>query len=179
MMPVNALFRVLTDEQHFQGKLEHLGEIKKVVDLPLLRKDFIIDEYQVYESAAFNADAVLLITAILTPEKLEKLIKLCQTLGMDCLVEVHDEREIDMALRSGASIIGINNRDLRTFNVDIGTTQRLRSLIPPDKIVVSESGVSSRQDIDNLKALGVNAALVGEALLTSADIAYKMRELLA
>ncbi len=172
-----AAISVLTESKYFGGHIHHLAEIREAVDIPLLRKDFVLDPYQVYESRAFGADALLLIVAILEPGQLDELLSMSRELGLRCLVEVHNENEVEKALRSGAQVIGINNRDLRTFNVDIGTTQRLRKLIPADKIVVSESGVSSRQDIYNLKKLGVNAALVGEALLTAVDIAAKMREL--
>lgn len=174
----SAAISVLTDEQYFQGKLEYLGQIKEAVSLPLLRKDFIIDEYQVYESAAFNADAILLITTILTREKLEKLIKLCQTLGLDYLVEVHNEAELEQALTSHARIIGINNRDLNTFEVDINTTQRLIPLIPQGFTVVSESGIKTRGDILKMMEYGVNAILVGESLVTSNDIPAKIKELM-
>ena len=174
-----AAISVLTESKYFDGHIDHLAEIRETVAIPLLRKDFIFDPYQVYESRAFGADALLLIAAILEPGQLDELSALSRELGLSCLVEVHNENEVEKALRSSAQIIGINNRDLRTFNVDVGTTQRLRKLIPADRIVVSESGVRSRQDIANLKNQGVDAALVGEALLISADIAAKMRELLA
>lgn len=173
-----AAISVLTESKYFQGNLDHLAEIRKKVEIPLLRKDFIFDPYQVYESLAYGADALLLIVAILKQKQLEELLTLSHELGLSCLVEVHNEGEVEKALRSGAQIIGINNRDLKTLSVDIGTTQRLRSMIPEGKIVVSESGISSRNDIDSLKKWGVNAALVGEALLTADDIAVKMRELM-
>jgi len=173
----SAAISVLTESKYFHGHIDHLVEIRKAVAIPLLRKDFIFDPYQVYESRACGADALLLIAAILEPGQLDRLLALSRELGLGCLVEVHEEREVNTALRSGARIIGINNRDLRTFNVDTGTTQRLRHLIPADKIVVSESGISNRKDMDDLKKWGVNAALVGEALLTAADIKAKIREL--
>ncbi len=173
-----AAISVLTEEKYFGGHLNHLAEIRKEVEIPLLRKDFIFDPYQVYESRACGADALLLIAAILEPEQLNELLSLSHELGLSCLVEVHNESELEMALHSGAQIIGINNRDLKTFRVDISTTQRLRPLVPKDKTVVSESGISRRQDMEYLKELGVDAALVGEALLTAGDIAAKMRELL-
>ena len=173
-----AAISVLTESKYFGGHLNHLSEIRKEVNLPLLRKDFIFDPYQVYESRACGADAVLLIAAILEPEQLVELLSLSHELGLSCLVEVHSENELEKALRSGVEIIGINNRDLTTFSVDIGTTQRLRPLVPRDKTVVSESGISRRQDMKYLKKWGVDAALVGEALLTTNDIAAKMRELL-
>jgi len=169
---------VLTEEKYFQGSIDHLTKIREEVQVPLLRKDFILDPYQVYESRAYGADALLLITAILGRGQLNELLKLSRELGLGCLVEVHNESEVEKALRSGAQIIGVNNRDLMTFNIDISTTQRLRPLIPQGKIVVSESGISRRSDIENLKKWGVDAALVGEALLTAGDIAAKMRELL-
>ena len=173
-----AAISVLTENKYFGGQLEHLLVIREEVQIPLLRKDFIFDPYQVYESRACGADALLLITAILGRGQLNELLTLSYELGLGCLVEVHNESEVEKALRSSAQIIGINNRDLRTFNVDVSTTQRLRALIPQGKIVVSESGISRRSDIDNLKRWGVDAALVGEALLTAGDIAAKMRELL-
>lgn len=173
-----AAISVLTEEKYFGGHLNHLSEIRQGVEIPLLRKDFIFDPYQVFESRACGADALLLIAAILEPEQLDELLSLSHELGLNCLVEVHNENELKMALHSGAQIIGINNRDLKTFNVDIGTTQRLRPLVPKDKTVVSESGISRRQDMKYLKKWGVDAALVGEALLTAGDIAIKMRELL-
>jgi indole-3-glycerol phosphate synthase len=144
----------------------------------LLRKDFIFDPYQIYESRACGADALLLIAAILTPKKLGELLDLSHTLQMRCLVETHDEEDIKKALESGAKIIGINNRDLRTFNVDLETTARLRPLIPDDRIIVSESGIKNRGDIQKLQSLRVNAVLVGETLIASTDIAAEMRELL-
>jgi indole-3-glycerol phosphate synthase len=172
-----AAISVLTDEKYFQGNLEHLSMLRKEVGLPLLRKDFIIDPYQVYESRAYGADALLLLMAVLSQGQLEELLSLSHSLGMKCLVEVHKEGEVERALRSGAKIIGINNRDLDTFTTDINTTRKLRPLIPPDRIVVSESGIKSRNDVEKLKAWGVNAILVGEALVTSASILNKIREL--
>lgn len=173
-----AAISVLTEEKYFGGHLNHLSEIRKEVEIPLLRKDFIFDPYQVYESRACGADALLLIAAILEPEQLAELLSLSYELGLSCLVEVHNENELETALHRGAKIIGINNRNLKTFSVDIGTTQRLRPLVPKDKTVVSESGISRRQDMEYLKKWDVDAALVGEALLATGDIAAKMRELL-
>ncbi len=172
-----AAISVLTEKRYFQGNIEHLLEIREAVTIPLLRKDFIFDPYQVYESRAYGADALLLIAAILEEAPLAELLMLGHELGLDCLVEVHNESEVDKALRSGAQIIGINNRDLKTFAVDISTTPRLRKLIPEDKLVVSESGISSRRHIEDLKKWGINAALVGEALLTAVDVAARVREL--
>jgi len=172
---------VLTDKRYFQGSPDYLEMINKELGdsrPPLLRKDFIFDPYQIYESKALGADALLLITAILKPEELNGLLSLSHKLGMKCLVEVHDQAELEVALKSGARIIGINNRDLKTFNTDLNTTVRLRKLIPEDRIVVSESGIKTREDVEMEQNLEVNAVLVGEALTASNDIAARMRELL-
>ncbi len=174
-----AAISVLTEENYFMGSIEHLAAIRGTVELPLLRKDFIFDTYQVYESRAYGADALLLITAILGQGQLKEMISLSHRLGLGCLVEVHDENEVERAVSSGAEIIGINNRDLRTFVVDLNTTRRLRPLVPEEKIVVSESGIRSRKDIETLKKWGVDAVLVGEALVTAGDIRAKMKELLS
>lgn len=173
-----AAISVLTEVNHFQGSLEYLAAIKQAVSIPVLRKDFIFDEYQVYESAAGGADAILLIAAILSRQQLEELLALSRSLGLGCLVEVHDENEVEKALLGGAEIIGINNRDLNTFAVDIDTTRRLRPLIPEGRIVVSESGINNRDDIRRMKEWGINAVLVGEALVTASNIPAKMEELL-
>ena len=172
-----AAISVLTEVNYFGGSLDHLAAIKEAVSLPILRKDFIFDHYQVYETAAYGADALLLIVAILSQKQLEELLALSHNLGLECLVEVHNEAEADRALLSGAKIIGINNRDLRTFNVDINTTRRLRPLLPKQQIVVSESGIRSQQDVKKLKGWGINAVLIGEALVTADDIPAKIREL--
>jgi len=171
---------VLTEEKHFMGRLEYLSEIKKSIGyaIPLLRKDFIFDPYQIYESRAYGADAILLIVAMLDPKTLADFLNLAGQLGLASLVELHNEAELETALAGNARIIGINNRDLKTFKVDISTTMRLRPLIPPDRIVVSESGIKSRQDIARLRQRGVDAVLIGETLMASDDIAGKMKELL-
>jgi indole-3-glycerol phosphate synthase len=171
---------VLTENRYFQGSLNHLADIRNALHnkLPLLRKDFIFDPYQIYESRAFGADSLLLIVAILKPAKLEDLLQLSHELHMSCLVETHNESEVEIALNSDAKIIGINNRDLTNFSVDIATTERLRPLIPPDRIVVSESGIKERKDIERLRQLGINAVIVGESLMSTTNIAAKMRELL-
>jgi len=169
---------VLTETNYFQGSLDHLTAIREEVGLPLLRKDFILDQYQVYESRAYGADALLLIVAILSQAQLEELLSLSHNLGLSCLVEVHNEDEVERALLSGAEIIGINNRNLNTFKVDINTTHRLRPLIPQNRIVVSESGISNRSDVEKLKRWGVNTVLVGEALVTADDIPAKIKELI-
>ena len=175
-----AAVSVLTEARYFQGSLDHLTDIKKALlqKLPLLRKDFIVDPYQVYESRAYGADAMLLIAAILKPDSLKELLDLSHQLSMNCLVEVHNEVEVEIALDSRAKIIGINNRDLNTFTVDLATSERLRPLIPKDRIVVSESGIKERTDIDRLRTWGIDAILVGEALMSATDIAARMRDLL-
>jgi indole-3-glycerol phosphate synthase len=157
-----AAISVLTEERFFQGKLEYIGKIR--------------DAYQVYQSRAAGADALLLIAAILTREKLKELLDLSHELGMDCLVETHNEPEIETTLAGGAEIIGINNRDLQTFKVDLDNTRRLRPLVPPGRLVVSESGIRGNEDILKMKEWGVNAILVGEALVSAPDIALKMGE---
>lgn len=173
-----AAISVLTESNFFHGSLDHLAAIRKEVKLPVLRKDFIFDWYQVYEARAYGADALLLIAAILSQGQLEELLSLSRSLGLDCLVEVHNEDEVERTLRTRAKIIGINNRDLKTFNIDIDTTRRLLPLIPPGRIAVSESGIHGRADVEKLKAWGVNAVLVGEALVTGKDIQAKMKELI-
>ena len=176
-----AAISVLTEERYFQGSLEYLAAIKGMLnqrEIPLLRKDFIFDPYQVYESGAYGADALLLIVAILSRDQLTELLSLSHSLGLQCLVEVHDEPELESAVSSGAKIIGINNRDLSTFSVDLTITKRLRPLVPGDRLVVSESGIKNRADVQRLRKWGVDAVLVGEALVTADDIAAKMGEFL-
>jgi len=172
---------VLTESGYFQGSLNHLRAIRDALEdkrLPLLRKDFLWEPYQVYESRAYGADSLLLIVAILKAGKLEELLLLAHRLGMSCLVEVHSEAELEIALKSQARIIGINNRDLNTFTVDLTTTERLRPLVPQDRIVVSESGIKDRSDMAKLGQWGVDAVLIGESLMSAPDIATKMKELL-
>ncbi len=172
---------VLTETRYFQGSLGYLQAIRQALgeeSPPLLRKDFLCDPYQIYESRAYGADSLLLIVAILTPETLEELLGLSHELGMSCLVEVYNEAELEIALRSQARIIGINNRDLRTFTVDLAVTERLRPLVPLDRIVVSESGIKGSGDMARLEKSGVDAVLVGESLMSVPDIAAKMKELL-
>jgi indole-3-glycerol phosphate synthase len=175
-----AAISVLTEEKYFQGSLDYLRAIAD--DLgenrpPLLCKDFITDPYQVHEARFCGADAVLLIAAILSPSELASLLELTRLLGMEALVETHDAAEIKTAIGCDAKTIGINNRDLKAFKVDLRTTALLRPLVPGDRLIVSESGISSSEDIGYLKNLGVNAALVGEALMTAPDIGHKLREL--
>ena len=169
---------VLTDERFFEGSLNILKELKERTTLPLLRKDFIIDEYQIYESVYYGADAILLIAQILTEGELIRFYKIAKELGMDVLVEIHNEEDLDKALRTGAAIIGINNRDLNTFRVDLSTTQRLIRLIPENKIKVSESGIKTYEDVMFLKSLGVNCVLIGETFMDAENIAAKMREVM-
>jgi indole-3-glycerol phosphate synthase len=174
-----AAISVLTEANYFMGSNDHLAAIKEVVGLPLLRKDFIFDPYQVYESRAYGADALLLITAILSQGQLKELVSLGHSLGLVCLVEVHSEVEVERAVLSEAEVIGINNRDLNTFAVDINTTRRLRPLVPNGKIVVSESGIKSHRDMERLGKWRVDAVLVGEALVSACDVRAKMKELLS
>jgi indole-3-glycerol phosphate synthase len=173
-----AAISVLTDKTYFMGSLAYLADIKKSVktQIPLLRKDFIVDEYQVYEARAFGADAILLIAAVLDAKTLRNFLELSCRLGMKCLVEVHDEREVYSALESKAAIVGINNRDLHTFNVNVETTGKLRDLIPEGIITVSESGIQNRHDMEKLKEWNIDAVLIGESLMKSPDIAAAMKE---
>ncbi len=168
----------LTDERFFEGKLEYIAKIKESVSIPVLRKDFIIDEYQIYESVMAGADAILLIADLLAVNELTHFYNLAVSLWLDVLVEVHDEEDIEKAFAANADIIGINNRDLHTFRVELGITQKLIRLIPQAKIKVSESGIKSYEDVMFLKSLGVNAVLIGEAFMEAEDIAAKMREIM-
>ncbi len=173
-----AAISVLTD-RYFQGSLHHLEDIRAVTSIPILRKDFIIDEFQVYESRASGADAILLIANILSIEEILKLLSLARKLDLDVIVEVHNRKDLRKALKTNVEIIGINNRNLSDFKVDISVTPKLIEFIPEDKIIVSESGIHSAQDVEFLKEVGVNAILVGEALMRSDDIGAKIRELLS
>ena len=169
---------VLTDHRFFGGNLDYLSRIRNAVGLPLLRKDFTIDEYQIYQARVAGADAILLIVAILTAEELRGFIGIAGHLNLTALVEVHTQAELEIALDVGAEIIGINNRDLKTFHTDIAASFHLRKSIPDDRIVVSESGIYTREDVLRLGEADVNAILVGESLMRSADIGVKVRELL-
>ncbi len=169
---------VLTEKKFFQGELEYLGRIRKVVKLPLLRKDFIIDEYQIHEARAAGADAILLIAACLEREQMADYLGIAQQLGLDVLVESHTYKELDKSLRAGAMLIGINNRDLTTFSVSLQTTLDLLKDIPDDRTVVSESGIKTRDDVVKLHQAGVDAILVGESLMREKDIGKKLKELL-
>jgi indole-3-glycerol phosphate synthase len=175
-----AAISVLTDEKHFQGTLAHLAAIREALPdgPPLLRKDFIFDEYQLYEARAYGADAILLIVAMLEQDLLIDLLNSARRLGMTALIEVHDEAEVERALAAGATVIGVNNRDLHTFEVDLATTERLRRLIPSERVLVAESGISAREDVVRLAAIGVDAVLIGESLVVADDPGAKIRELL-
>lgn len=169
---------VLTDERFFDGKIEYLKMIKERVTLPVLRKDFIIDEYQIYESLIHGADAVLLISHILTQEELIRYLEIVKNLGMDAVIEVHNEEDVEKALASRALIIGINNRNLDDFSVDMTCTQRIIRLIPETKIIIAESGIKSYEEVMFLKSLGVNAVLIGTAFMSVENIADKVKELM-
>lgn len=173
-----AAMSVLTDEKFFQGKLDYLRQVRETVRTPLLRKDFIIDELQVYEAVAGGADAILLIAAILDDAQLKDYRALAEHLQVAVLVEAHDETEVNRALNAGAAIVGINNRDLKTFKVSLATTERLAKLIPESRIIVAESGIQTHADVARVAAAGVDAILVGESLMRSGNIADKVRELL-
>jgi indole-3-glycerol phosphate synthase len=168
---------VLTDEQFFQGSLGYLRQVKQVVSLPVLRKDFVIDEYQVFEARAAGADAILLIVAALDRDALVNLMNRATEIGLQCLVEVHNEREMETAVDVCAYLIGINNRNLYTFEVSLDTTAELLPMIPRAK-KVSESGIFTREDMIRLGAMGVDAVLIGEALMRERDIESKLRELI-
>ncbi|MFQ5682197.1 MAG: indole-3-glycerol phosphate synthase TrpC [Candidatus Binatia bacterium] len=169
---------VLTEERFFQGSLFYLEQIREVVSLPLLRKDFIVDEYQLIEARSFGADAVLFIAALLDPVFLQELKHEAASLSLDALVEVHSEAELECALKAECELIGINNRDLRTFEVKIETTEQLMPIIPSGKLVVCESGIESVKQISRLEALGVHNFLVGETLMYASDPGAKLKELL-
>jgi indole-3-glycerol phosphate synthase len=174
-----AAISVLTESHYFKGSQEDLEAIKRALPyIPILRKDFILKPYQVFESCAWGADAMLLIVAILDDNELEELLSLSHALGMQCLVEVHNRDELERALACNARIIGINNRDLDTMTVDINVTRQLRPPIPRGRIVVSESGIRGRDEVQKLKEWKVNAMLVGETLVTADDVAVKIKELL-
>ena len=168
---------VLTDEHFFMGHLSYLALIREQVSLPLLRKDFICDPYQIYQALAAGADAILLIAAMLDVPQLRDYHCLARELSMDVLLEVHDERELEMALQTDCSMIGINNRDLRSFQVDIATSERLAAQIPPGRIIVAESGITTRDEIVRLTGKGLHAFLIGESLMREADVGAKLREL--
>lgn len=168
---------VLTEPKWFLGSDEYLKEIAKTVSIPCIRKDFTVDEYQIYQAKTLGAAAVLLICSILSEEQLGEYIKICDSLGISALVEIHDEKEAGMAVRAGARIIGVNNRNLKDFTVDTANSRKLRDLIPDDIIFVSESGVKSTDDIRAIREIGADAVLIGETLMRADDKKAKLDEL--
>lgn len=168
---------ILTEPFYFQGSNEYLTAIRREVSIPLLRKDFTVDEYMLYEAKVIGADAVLLICAILSPMQLSEYVQIAGELGLSALVEAHDEAEIGMALQAGAKIIGVNNRNLKDFTVDISNSVRLRELVPGDILFVSESGMKTREDIVRLEENGTDAVLIGETFMRSSDKAGMLKEL--
>lgn len=169
---------VLTDKKYFKGSLSYLKSIRENIETPLLRKDFIVDPYQVYEARLFGADALLLIVAALDQPSLTGLLELTHSLKMNAIVEVHDEEELDRALDADARIIGINNRDLRTFDVDLNVSINLSKKVPDNKIVIAESGIGSIDDIDILRSEGVHVFLIGETFMKAPDPGQKLNELI-
>jgi indole-3-glycerol phosphate synthase len=174
-----AALSVLTDEPHFGGSLADLREARAACALPVLQKDFIVDPYQLYEAAVAGADAVLLIVAALSPDDLARLYEEARGLDLDCIVEVHSEEELESALAGNAEVLGINNRDLDDFSVDVGTTFELMPDVPAGKTVVSESGIAERGTLEELERVGVDAVLIGESLMRAEDPVAKLRELTA
>lgn len=168
---------VLTEEEFFLGKGEYLSLIKKETKVPILRKDFIIDLYQVYQSKVLGADSILLIAALLTKKELVEFQKVAKDINLQCLVEVHNLKELEKVLKTQVEIIGVNNRNLNTFEVKIETTEKLIHHIPKDMVVVSESGISKRKDIEYLESIGVDGVLIGESFMNSESIEYKIKEL--
>lgn len=164
-----AAVSVLTEPQYFLGKDEYLQEIAAQISIPVLRKDFTVDSYQIFEAKVLGASAVLLICAILEEEQLREYLNIAHSLGLSAIVEAHTEAEVEMALRAGSRIVGVNNRDLKTFEVDMSTSLRCRSLVPRDICYISESGINTPEDISKLEACGVDAVLVGESFMRSAD----------
>ncbi|SES88976.1 indole-3-glycerol phosphate synthase [Natronincola peptidivorans] len=168
---------VLTEDKFFQGNNEYLRQVRKITTVPLLRKDFIIEEYQIYQSKLLGADAILLIAAILTKNQLIAFQKTAKEIRLACLVEVHSQQELEMVLETEAEIIGINNRNLNTFETNLKTTEKLIHAIPREKIIISESGIHHSGDMEFLQELGVNGVLIGEGLMKAASIEGKIQEL--
>ena len=168
---------VLTEPKWFLGSDEYLKEIAASVTIPVIRKDFTVDEYMIYEAKILGAKAVLLICSILSEEQIREYIRICDTLGISALVEAHDEAEIQMAARAGARVIGVNNRNLKDFSVDTSNSRRLRQLIPDDVVFVSESGIKDARDIELLNEAKVDGVLIGETLMKAEDKAAKLKEL--
>lgn len=168
---------VLTEPKWFLGNDEYLKEIAEAVSIPCLRKDFTVDEYQIYQAKVLGASAVLLICSILTEDQMKDYIRICDSIGLSALVEVHDEQELKTALNTGARIIGVNNRNLKDFSVDTDNSRRLRELIPPNVLFVSESGVRTAEDVAALRKIGADAVLIGETLMRESDKRAKLAEL--
>jgi indole-3-glycerol phosphate synthase len=168
---------VLTDERYFQGSDAFLAQARAACDLPVLRKDFLIDPWQLYESRLLGADCILLIVAALTQGRLQELDGLAREIGLDVLVEVHDEAELERGLATGADLLGVNNRDLHRFTTDLATSERLRPLIPGEKIMVTESGIHTPADVERLRRCGIDAFLVGEAFMRAPDPGAELRRL--
>ena len=168
---------VLTEPKWFLGNDEYLKEIAKAVLIPCLRKDFTVDEYQIYQAKVLGASAVLLICSVLTENQMKDYIRICDELGLSALVEVHDEQEVQTAINTGARIIGVNNRNLKDFSVDTDNSRRLRELIPPNVLFVSESGVRTAEDVETLRKIGADAVLIGETLMRASDKRAKLAEL--
>lgn len=172
-----AAVSVLTEPTKFLGSTKYLEEISAAVSIPTLRKDFVVDEYMIYEAKACGASACLLIVSLLDEEELQRFIGVCEFLGMSALVECHDAGEIQMAVRCGARIVGVNNRNLRTFEVDLNTSLMLRNVTPNEVLFVAESGISTPEDVERLKKAGVDAVLIGESFMRSPDKKRKLEEL--
>lgn len=174
-----AAISVLTNEEFFGGSLEHLAAVRAAVGLPVLRKEFVVEEYQLEEARAAGADAVLLIVAVLEPARLRALAGAARDLGLETLVEVHDEPELEIALACGGDVVGVNNRDLRTFAVDLATSERMAARAPRGTRLVAESGIRDAGDVERLRSCGIRAFLVGEAFMTATDPGLALAELLA
>lgn len=168
---------VLTEPKWFLGNDEYLKKIAEAVSIPCLRKDFTVDEYQIYQAKVLGASAVLLICSVLTENQMKDYIRICDELGLSALVEVHDEQEVQTAINTGARIIGVNNRNLKDFSVDTDNSRRLRELIPPNVLFVSESGVRTAEDVETLRKIGADAVLIGETLMRASDKRAKLAEL--
>ena len=172
-----AAISCLTEPFRFKGSDAYLREIAQNVKIPVLRKDFTISEYMIYEAKIIGAEAILLICSILSEQQLREYLAIAHSLGLSALVEAHDEAEIETAVKIGAKIIGVNNRDLKTFSVNTGNSAHLRNLVPHDRIFVSESGIQTAADVDGLRKVGANAALIGETLMRAPDKKAKLNEL--
>jgi indole-3-glycerol phosphate synthase len=169
---------IVTDNKFFQGEISMLREVKDKVSLPILQKDFVIDEYQIYEGYYYGADAILIIVSYLDRERIEKFLNICKELKLQAVLEVHTESDLNKIAGLDTQIIGINNRNLYTFSVDLKTTLKLKILIPQGKVVISESGIKTREDVKLLQQKGIDAILVGEELIKSSDVRLKIKELL-